>query len=362
MKKIVSTVLMLCLIALSALALAEPEIVTPEEYQKNGTLPVYRAVKRDIGEGLDAALFNQSGIAKRDQYRIVFNDEAELSWAPEALFYVENKGTFDANAAERERNPEQLDAETLKKRLPADMAPLPAMSNRVADLASWASFGRPGTGETYAPEKDTLTHITLKEAEQALEKLLEKLNVQGYRPYKWLDMSVTRIHTLGESLNAAIQSGELYTNIPPFDYAAATAEDEGFYLRYERPGLERESGGGAQYSVVAFVTGRGVVYLNLRDEYMQGEMYDTPKTLIDAKTAIDALPKAIAASRYGSKLVSIEKAELSYAPMRAPDKKDGMVFSPVWCISYQDEESKGRYTCWAEFSAIDGRLVDAMFN
>lgn len=362
MKRMVMIALALCLTALPALTLAEPEVITPEAYQTNGTLPIYRAVQRDFGKGIDPALFNQSGIARQDKYRVIFNDEAELSWAPEALFYRENKGTFDANAAERERNKELFDAEALKKQSPVDMVPLPAMSDRVADLASWAYHGWPGTGETFGPEKDTLTYITLKEAEQTLDKLLEKLGVQGYRPYQWLDMSATRIHTLGESLNAAIQSGTLYTNLPPCDYAAATAEDEGFYLRYARPGLERESGSGAQYSVAAFVTKRGVVNLSLRDEYMQGEVYDTPKTLIGAQAAIDALPKAIAASRHGPKLVSIEKAELVYAAMRAPNKRDGMVFSPVWCISYQDEESQGQYSCWAEFSAVDGRLVDAMFN
>lgn len=175
-------------------------------------------------------------------------------------------------------------------------------------------------------------------------------------------MSVERIHALGDKLNESIAAGALHTNLPPCDYAAAAKEDEGFYLLYARPGLERDSGGGSAYQVSAYVTKRGVVNLSLRDEYKMSDVYDTPEKLIDAQTAMDALPKAIAASRYAHKPVSIEKAELSYAAMRAPDKKDGMVFAPVWTITYQDEESRGSYACWAEFSAVDGRLVDAIFN
>lgn len=348
MKKIISMALTLCLMALSLSALAAMEIVTPEAYRKNGTLPVYRAVKRDLTEGLDPKLFNQTGIAKQDKHQVVFNDEAELGMDPEALFYQENHGTFDANAKENNGI--------------VDLCPLPAMSDRIASLASWAHFGFPGTHEIFTSEKEQLTHISLADAQKALEELLDKLNVKGYRLNWWLDMSVERIHTLGGKLNAAINSGALFTNIPECDYTAATEDDEGFYLRYERPGFERNNGAGGMFGVTALVTRRGVVNLTVRDGYQEGEVYGTPEKLIPAEDAVETLKKAVASSRYGGSVRSVEKAELQYTVMRAPDKKDGMVLSPVWVISYQDEESNGEYACWAEISAVDGKVVDAIFN
>lgn len=359
MKRIVSLALGLCLVTF--IALAAPNILIPESYQKDGTLPIYRAIQRDFGQGMDPLLFNQSGIAKKDGYEVVFQDGAILNWGPESLFYQEYEGSFDVNASEREKNKTLFDEETLSRQLPVLMSPLPAMSERISSLASWALFGWPGTGETFGPEKDSLQNLTLKEAEQTLDALLEKLNVKGYRPYKWLDMSVLRIRQLGESFNESIRTGRLSTNVPMADYTAAAEKDEGFYLQYARPGLKRESGSSAFY-VNAFVTKRGVVSLNICDPYVQGEVYDTPQKLIEAQQALDALPAAVAASRNGLRVVSIEKAELMYTVMRAPNKKDGMVFSPIWAVSYQDEESHGAYSAWAEISAIDGKIVSAIFN
>lgn len=359
MKRIIALALGLCLLTLSAPA--APAIITPDGYQAGGSLPVYRAIRRDFSKGLDPLLFNRSGISRQEAGKIVFQDGAILYPSPEALFYQEYEGSFDVNASEREKNRALFDEAALERQLPVQMSPLPAMSARIASLASSALSGWPGTGETFEPEKESLKGLTLREAERTLEGLLEKLNVKGYLPYRWLDMSVSRIHQLGESYNESIQAGRLSTNLPMADYTAASERDEGFYLQYARPGLKRESGSSAFY-VNAFVTGRGVVYLNVCDPYLQGEVYDTPPKLIEAPEALDALPAAIAASRSAPQAVSIEKAELMYALMRAPDKKDGMVFSPIWAVSYQDEESHGAYSAWAEFSAIDGKVVSATFN
>jgi ATP-binding cassette subfamily B protein len=61
-------------------------------------------------------------------------------------------------------------------------------------------------------------------------------------------------------------------------------------------------------------------------------------------------------------LVEIQQAELTWIPMRA-EKGADMVISPVWMHTYvsDDGEQEG-YTGWAAFSAIDGTLVDAIFN
>ncbi len=355
MKRFFIILLALCLgglpppAALAEPEVLEPEVIVPEAYVQTGTMPIYRATARDFSAGLRPELFNASEIVRRDQWNITFADEAILDWAPEALFYNEYSGTFDATAGE--------------EGLEQSMSPCPALSNRIASLASWASHGWPGSRQVYELEKTALTHITLDEAKGTLEALLEQLGVTGYVCDYALDMSLERIKDLGSDMNGMILAGEFHTNVPPADYSQATAEDEGFYLSYHKPGDSRHQGNGDIFSVSAYVTQRGVVDLALRDMYIPGEVYSTPETLIDPATVLERLPQEVANSRFPSSVVSIASIRLTYAPKRAAKKADGMVLSPIWLVTYQDEEAeKSGYTCWAEFDATDGKLLNAIFK
>lgn len=351
MKRILAITLVWCLGGLSAMAaaLAEPEILVPEAYTQTGTLPIYRATARNFSDGLKPELFNQSGIASRTEWAVTFADEAILDWAPEALFYNEYSGTFDANAKEEGLEP--------------SYSPRPALSNTIASLAGWASNGWSGSNQVYELEKTALTHITLEEAKATLEALLRELGVTGYACDYALDMSVERIVMLGNDMKERIASGEHFTNIPQPDYSQVTAADEGFYLSYHKHGDSRNQGNGDIFSVYAYVTQRGVVNLSLRDMYIPGEVYSTPETLVDPKVVLEKLPAEVAASRFPEKVLSISSIQLTYAPMRAAKKADGMVLSPVWLVLYQDEKAtRSGYTCWAEFDAVDGKLLNAIFK
>lgn len=335
-----------------------PEIIVPEAYTQTGTIPIYRATARNFKDNLRPELFNQSGVASRGEWEIVFEDEAVLQLAAEALFYHENSGTFDASARAELASPG--DGRALKP----SIIPMPALSSAIADLASWAMHGWPGDHDrVFQLEKTALTHITLKEAQARLEALLEQLGVAGYVCDYALDMSLERITALGGDLNAAIASGQLYTNLPQYDYTQATAADEGFYLSYHKPGDGPNLGNGDIFSAYAYVTQRGVVALSLRDMYIPGEVYGTPETLVSPQAVLDRLPQEVAASRFPAKVASVSSVRLTYAPMRAPDKADGMVLSPIWLVIYQDEEALAQgYTCWAEFDAVNGKLLNAMFQ
>ena len=333
---------------LSPAALAELEMVVPDAYTQTGTLPVYLATARDFSQNLRPEVFNQSGIVSRNEWSIVYSDEAVLSWAPEALFYNEYSGTFNAN---------------LGTGAEPDYIPRSALSKEIADLASWAITGWPGDGTVYSLEKTTLTAITLDEAKEKLETLLDQLGVTGYTCDYALDMSVERILTLGSEWNTMIVSGEIFTNLPPVDFNQAKEADEGFYLSYHKTGDGRNQGNGDIFSVYAYVTTRGVVDVSIRDMYVPGEVYDTPETLVRPEHVLTRLPGEIAASRFPGKLVSVSSIQLSYAPMRASSKADGMILSPIWLIIYQDESSvTSGYNCWAEFDAVDGKLLNAIFK
>lgn len=327
---------------------AGPEIIVPDAYTQNGTLPILRAKERDFTDGLQPELFNQSGIASRDKGKIVFTDEAILQFGREALFYGENNGTYNANAGTEYE---------------ASYCPRPALSDAIAGLASWAINGWPKDRKVYQLEKTDLADITLDEAKKTLETLLKQLGVTGYACDYALDMSVERIKALGSDMNAMITSGKFTTNLPQYDFSSVTAADEGFYLSYHKPGEGRNLGNGDIFSVYAYVTRRGVVKADIRDAYIPGDVYGTPETLIDPAKILDKLPGEVAASRFPGKVVSVSSIRLTYAPMRAAKKADGMVLSPTWLVIYQDEEgAKQGFDCWAEFNAVDGKLHRAIFK
>lgn len=321
-------------------------VITPDEYAKTGTMPIFAATARDFGKEIMPEWFNQSGVKSQSEYSIVFNDQAELQLAPEALFYGEYDGTYDASFLEPENGP--------------DIIPKGAMSYAVNSLASSAHFGWPVTGETFALEKEQLTNISLGQAKQTLEALLSKLNVKGYACDYALDMSAERIRTLGEKWNAAIDNGDLWSNAPRYDYSLATAADEGYYLSYHKPGDEAGSG---RFSVYAYVTERGVVSASIRDMYVTGEVVSTPEKLIEPSEALDALNRAIAQSQHPEQKVAIVKLiSLCYAPMRADNKQDGMVMAPAWQVCYQDiSGQKQGHDRYAVFSAVDGTALEAPF-
>lgn len=325
------------------------QILVPEAYQQSGTMPLYKAEQRDFGAQLNPEWFNQSGIAKREEYNITFNDQAELQWSPEALFYRENEGTFNTLAADA---PEQ----------PPQYAPWGALSEQIASLASSALLGWTGEGEAPVLEKTTLAQLTLEDARQQVEELMARFNMQGYTMQSALDMSEARIQALAKDYADRLASGKAKTNVPTRDFSVIPPQEEGFFLVYRKPGAQAGSDSAATHSVSAFVNGRGIARLSMRDMFIQGEVLSTPEALVSPQSVADKLPKEIAASRYPSKVESILSVSLTYSPIQLPGEK-GLAFTPVWLVTYQDEEAaQSSYTCWAEFNAVDGSLMGAIFK
>ena len=349
----------------------EIKVIVPKEYEETGTMPIYRAIERDFAKEIQPEWFNQSGIELRDDWHVVYKDEAILDWAPEALFYNEYNGTFDAAV----KYADEMAKEGLAYK--PEIVPLGALSDAINGLASWASFGWPQPNlkdekgnplpqpppVIYEIDRTELTNITLTQAQNAFEALLLKLDMTGYVCDYALDMSLERINALGSDMNEMIESGHFHTNVPPYDFTLATAEDEGFYLSYHKAGDSRNSGSSDIFSAYAYVTSRGVVNFSIRDMYIPGEVASTPEKLVDYKTVIEALPKEMAASRFPERLDSILEVRLTYSDTRASNKEEGMVLTPVWLVRYTDEQAaKQGYTCYAEFNAVDGKLLNATFK
>jgi len=332
-----------------AQGLLEYEVIVPEEYRINHTLPVYTAVAYDF-TAVDPTLFSQAEITEQTKDGYWFSDGSMLDLAPEALFYHEYDGMF----AYRQILENGTEIEPY-------IGPKRALSDAIASLASWSQHGFPGTHQVYTLDKTELTRITLTQAQQTFEALLNKLNLQGYVCDYALDMSVERIHALGSLMNEAIENGSMFTNGPIYDYSAVGTELEGFYLSYHPAGMS--DGGDDRFSAYAYVTERGIVSADLRCQYARGDVLTTPEAFVTAEEMVKALPGLVAASRYPDTVEKVLRVSLGYAPMHSAESETGYVISPVWMVTYQDSgAAKQGYTCWAEFDAVTGRLVDATFQ
>lgn len=333
---------------------AEMQIIVPDKYTANSTLPVYKATERDFSQSMDYSWFNQSGVAEETLDprhvggMVDFNDGGHLDWGSYYLYYNTYDGTYEAVS-------ELADGGTFTETLPQN-----ALTSDISSIASWMVMGFPGTGEVYALEHTQLSTISLDEAKAQAEALMAKLGVTGYTCTAALDMGVERIHKMGAMYNAAIDSGVMYTNAFRYDYSTATTADEGYYLCYHKFGTDGDMAG--QFEAVFYVTADGIKSINLRDAYEQGDVIHTPAKLVDASTVAAALPGEMADSRYPEELKQITRATLTWMPVRA-DKGDSMVMTPVWVLSYLTAEGEQQgYECWAVFDAIDGSLIDSVFN
>ena len=332
------------------------EILVPSSYQETGTMPVYQAVENDFMTTVQPEWFNQSGIAKEEKAKKssgwTFNDHAEMSVSSEAIWYAEyTDELFDYNWKERETyNP---DIEPM-------MMPKQALSQSIAYMASQVHSGNDDFTQGITFEHDHLTNLSLEDAEHTAEALFEKLGLHGYELAWKLDMSLDRIHTLGEAYNHFWFEGEGYSNAPRQDYFTATAEDEEYFLYYTPLGVDNISDG--RHQITLFITSRGIVYANFVSTYNRGEKMYTPEKLISPEEAVTLLYAEAAKSRDGIKVKSIERVALTYVAVRAENKQDGMVFAPVWQVLFKEEGRGEEYTSWAEFNAVNGTMIDAIFR
>ena len=158
--------------------------------------------------------------------------------------------------------------------------------------------------------------------------MMELLHLSGYELTWALDMDLDRIKALGKEYNEYwYESGSGFTNSPRYDYDLATVEDEGYYLIYTQTsaaGLDETQG-----SASFFITSRGIVYAEIRCYYMMGEKAEAPDTLITSEKAVERLHEEVARSK----------------------------------VTYVDEsgEKKG-FDSWAVFNAVNGKLIDAIFQ
>lgn len=105
-----------------------------------------------------------------------------------------------------------------------------------------------------------------------------------------------------------------------------------------------------------------VVHPNRYGHCSSVETAYTPEGLIAPEEAEVQLYTEADKARDGIKVQSIERVALTYAAVRAENKKDGMVFAPVWQVLFKEAGQSEEYTSWVEFNAINGSVIDAIFR
>ena len=332
------------------------EILVPESYKETGTLPVYRAIENDFTATVQPEWFNQSGIAQKEgamkDVSMTFNDHAQLSYGPDSIWYGEyTDELFDYNWRERETDNPNIEPSLLPKH---------ALSYSIADMAHGVYTGF-GYADGVVFEHEQLTHISLADAKQTAGDLFEKLNIQGYELAWALDMDLDRIHTLGDAYNRFWYEGEGgYSNSPRQDYSTASVEDEGYCLVYTPLGITKISDG--RHQVTLFISSRGITFASIVNAYNRGDVAYTPDKLISPKEAVIRLYEEATKSRDSIEIGSVERVALTYVAVRAENKQDGMVFVPAWQILFKEAGQSEEYTSWAEFNAINGTLINAIFR
>lgn len=361
MKRIGILLLSLTLLCSAALA-EEPAVVVPEIYQQSGTLSLYAAVTRTdeaapLYDLVQAEWFNQSGEpacqngSRRGRVDVfTFPDGAVLTAGPEYVDYVEYDGTM-----------ETLDP--FGEGAPTETLPRPSLKNAIGTLAAGARQCWPELENQPQLESTQLGNLSLEDAKATLEDLMEKMGLEGWQCVYALDMSVSRIHALGQNYREKLE-GISNTPIPAFETADET--DQGFYLYYEKflngVSLEHEAEDGSAFSISAYVTASGLHSFVLRDTHAIGDVYDTPDTLISASQALSAFeggnPRRI---RDGFESPEPYELCLTYRPARAASKKDGVVMTPAWFIRYTYLDVS---PCdgWAWYSALDGTLMEDCYS
>ena len=338
---------------LSLLMLVSSAAVADEVY------PIYKATARTQEEAsffdkVELEWFNQSGEAVYENTSrrgrsdlFTYPDGAQLDIDAGSIRYTEYDGEYYMIYGE---DPEH----------PGGPFPRPSFASEIGSVALEQLVEALYHHDAAIPplEKTGLSGITLAQAEKAVEDVLNKLGLEGYERAYALDMSAERIREWGAAYVAEHQT---FYNVYDryYDFAAATEADEGYYLIYTQHLNGLPVGiPDSMETVQAFVNASGIVTFELRNSYAIGEVYTTPGKLLsedEIRTLFEKDNGRRIADHFNDP--TFVRATLKYAPMRAPEKKDGMVMAPAWYIEYTFVDGSVTEEGWAWYSALDGKLI-----
>lgn len=326
-----------------------PQIITPKGYVMGAGLPIYAAARGNYHTQVEPGLFTDA--AKTD-------DETHYNGLVDVRTAVFADGGYFSASEDNYSFSRYKDTKTWHSSLRGEI-------NRLI----W--FAKHGGGqyvqiEPQVLQKDALHGITLADAQAAFEEVLQKTAAGAWVAEDALDMDVDRIHQIGEAYNADQRGWDdlLGHNYYYPDYAALTENDECYYLEYGYlvnglPAYYEYDWFGAE----TLMGEDGIEEIDVHVKYLPGEELPMPDKLVTAEEAMAILPQEMRKYPMGGKLHSIISLEMVYSVQEVKNSPTGRAFVPAWYITYLDTgAAKQGYDCTAVISALDGFLIQSMFD
>lgn len=329
-------------------AQAEPTLILPEGYVPGDPLPVYAAVRGDYQERLDPQWFTDSAIT---------SDETHYN----GLVYVRSATFADSEyfSASEDNYSFDRSKDTVTWR--------PDLRGEIKSLIHFAQHG--GIYVEFEPitlEKEALHGVTLEAARTTFESMLQKTVGGEWAMEEALDMDEARIHQVGEAYNAEQRAWDELLNQGRYypDFDSLTEEDECYYLKYRYlvdglPAYHEYS----WFEAEALISADGIEQIDTCVKYLRGDLIRTPDRLLTPQEVMEILPKEMRKYRFGGTLHSVISLELIYSVQEDAASPTGYLMAPAWYVIYLDQGAAEQgYTCEAVFSAVDGTMLQSMFN
>ena len=327
----------------------QPYFILPEGYTIGDPLPIYAAVRGNYQERLDPYLFTDAEMISDDTH---YNGLVYVRYAKFA-----DGGYFGASEDNYSFD-RYMDTTNWKTDLRGEVM-------RLAEFARRANH-EPADIVPLTLEKETLAGITLADARAEFEAMLQKTASGEWVMEAALDMDEARIHAMGEAYNEEQRywNGKLNQGRDYSDYSRLTEEDECYYLEYRYlvnglPMYFEYDWSGAE----ALMSADGMERIDVHVKYLTGEEIKMPDRLFTPQEIMEILPQGMRKYRFGGKLHSVISLELVYSVQEDDTSPTGYAMVPAWYIIYLDNgAAKQGYTCTAVFSAVDGAMLQSMFD
>lgn len=333
MSKLLPWLLALCLLPVAAFGEGIPvELLIPQGYTLGTPLPVYGAAGGDYCLSVDPAWFSE---------RPAISDETKFNGLVNVRRIVYDDGTVIVACEDHlEYGPPYNETQINPYEL-AYMA------------GAWAEEG--------LPLHETLGDLALGDVKASVQSLLNRLCIGDWACDAALDLDAQRIRT--ESAAYIAKHRSLYGS-DAMKAAEGVCQSAGeadacywLHWRFRLGGLPvyRDY---TWFEATALVGREGLRWISVTASLRPAGIEASPAKLLIPEEAAGRLEAEMKRSKLGGEMNHAIRMALIYSAA-----KGDSALVPAWHIIYQDDQAAAQgYECTAVFSAVDGTMLQSMFQ